>query len=267
MTNFLRTYSKAIFLSCCLLIAFSATAQYSRQHIYSNVGWYNYNGTIKWGSKWSAHTELVWRRDEYISDQMQEMLRAGINYELKPHILLRAGYAFAETYNYGDIPINSLGRDFSEHRAFEMVQLSQKEGKLDIVHRFMLEQRFVGRYSSAAVSNEDDFPMVNRIRYMLRLQLPLKGKSIADNTPYIAVYDEVMIAFGNNVNANVFDQNRLGVLLGYRFNKGFRMEAGYINQIAQFGRLVNQRHIFQHNNGVILNAVFNFDLSKKSQHN
>ncbi|HQV00839.1 MAG TPA: DUF2490 domain-containing protein, partial [Bacteroidia bacterium] len=193
------------------------------------------------------------------------MIRVGANYQVKPNILLRTGYAFAETYNYGDIPINGLGRDFSEHRIFEMVQLTHKEGRFDLIHRYMLEQRFVGRYSSADVSKEDEFPMVNRIRYMLRIQVPLKGNAIVDKTPYAAVYDEVMIAFGKNVNANVFDQNRIGLLLGYRFNKTIRVETGFINQIAQFGRLVNGKNVFQHNSGFMVNAIFNFDVSKKAK--
>jgi hypothetical protein len=74
----------------------------------------------------------------------------------------------------------------------------------------------------------------------------------------MAVYDEIFIGFGKNVQANVFDQNRLGVLFGYRFNKTFRAEAGYLNQILQFGRLVDGKNVFQNNNGVIVNSLFNF---------
>lgn len=97
---------------------------------------------------------------------------------------------------------------------------------------------------------------------MIRVQMPLKGKEMKDKTPYIAVYDEIIIGFGENVNANIFDQNRLGVALGYRFNKGFRLEAGYLNQVIQFGRLINGKNIIQNNNGLVLSANFNFDLTK-----
>jgi hypothetical protein len=107
-----------------------------------------------------------------------------------------------------------------------MLQLSYKENFVDFSHRFMLEQRFVGRYSTANETTENGFPFLNRMRYMYRLQVPLKGKEIKDKTPYAALYDEVFIVFGENVNANVFDQNRIGILLGYRFNKNFRIEGG-----------------------------------------
>jgi hypothetical protein len=76
------------------------------------------------------------------------------------------------------------------------------------------------------------------------------------------MYDEIFVGFGKNVNENVFDQNRLAILLGYRFNKKWRIEGGFLNQILQFGREVNNSNVFQYNNGIILNTYFNFDLSK-----
>ena len=246
----------------CTKITFG---QNNRLNDHNNIGWYNYFGTFKVSNKIGIHTEYQWRRDEIISKPMQSLLRVGLNYQLNPRVLFRAGYALIETYPYGEIPINGMGKDFTEHRIFQMVQLSHKEGIIDLSHRFMLEQRFVGRYSSAALTKEDEFPLLNRMRYMMRLQIPLKGKEIKDKTPYVTLYDEIMIGFGKNVNANIFDQNRIGVLLGYRFNKTIRIEAGYLNQTVQFGRLINRQNIFQNNNGFILNTNFNFDLTNKTK--
>ena len=97
---------------------------------------------------------------------------------------------------------------------------------------------------------------------MFRVQVPLNGKEVKDKTPYLAFYDEIFIGFGENVNANIFDQNRIGLLLGYRFNKNVRIEAGYLNQTVQFGRQINSQNVFQYNNGLIINANFNVDLTK-----
>ena len=90
--------------------------------------------------KWSLHTEYQFRRNNLVTDWQQGLLRVGINYQVNPRVLLRAGYAWAETYAYGDFPINALGRSFTEHRLFQMVQLSHKEGLLELQHRFMLER-------------------------------------------------------------------------------------------------------------------------------
>ena len=246
-----------------LFFSSEVLGQNTRLNTSNTIGWYNYFGTFKLSSKLGLHTEYQWRRTDLITSWQQGLLRVGLNYQLNPRVLFRVGYAWAETFPYGDIPINGLGRDFTEHRIFEMAQLSHKEGKVEFSHRFMLEQRFVGRYSSANVSKEDEFPFLNRMRYMIRIQVPLKGNEMKDKTPYFAIYDEILVGFGKNVNANVFDQNRIGILLGYRFNKNIRIEAGYLNQTLQFGRQINGQNVFQNNNGIIINTNFNFDLSKK----
>ena len=241
-----------------------AFGQNNRLNTENTIGWYNYFGSFKLSEKFGIHTEYQWRRDQIITNWQQSLLRVGINYNLNSRVLFRVGYAWIETFPYGEYPINGFGKDFTEYRIFEMIQLSHKEGIVDFSHRFMLEQRFVGKYSSANETSENEFPLLNRMRYLFRLQVPLKGKEIKDKTPYFALYDEIFIGFGKNVNANIFDQNRLGVLLGYRFTKSIKIEAGYINQILQFGRLINGQNVFQNNSRLIVNANINFDLTKKT---
>ena len=235
-----------------------AYGQNNRLNTKETIGWYNLFTTTRLSGKFSLHAEYQWRREQIITNWQQSLLRVGLNYQPNARVLFRLGYAWIETFPYGEIPINGLGRDFTEHRIFEMMQLSHKEGIVDFSHRFMLEQRFVGRYSTAGIAREDEFPLLNRMRYMFRLQAPLAGKTIKDKTPYLAAYDELFIGFGKNVAANVFDQNRIGILFGYRFNKLLRIEAGYLNQTVQFGRLVNGKNVFQYNNGIIINTNINF---------
>jgi len=122
----------------------------------------------------------------------------------------------------------------------------------------MLEQRWIGRYSSPSLSKEDEFVYWNRLRYMFRTNIPLKGKTITDKTPYLAVYDEILIGFGKNVNENIFDQNRLAILLGYRFSPKLRVEGGYLNQIVQLSREVSGRNVFQDNKGILISTALNF---------
>ena len=256
---------RLILLYILTFYLFKMSSQNNRLTTYENIGWYNLFTSIKLSDKFGFHTEYQWRRNNYVTDWQQSLLRTGINFQLNPKILFRFGYAWVETYPYGNININSYGKQFTEHRIFQMIQLSYKEGRVDFSHRYMLEQRFVGKYSSANLDNEDSYPILNRIRYMARMQFPLKGKEMLDKTPYFALYDEVFIGFGKNVNANIFDQNRIGALIGYRFNSKIRIEAGFINQIVQFGRQINGKNIFQNNSGIILNLNINLDASKKEQ--
>lgn len=229
------------------------------------IGWYNYFGTFRVSEKFSIHSEYQFRRNNLIVDWQQSLLRLGLNYHLNSKVQFRVGYAWIETFPYGDIPINSMGRDFTEHRIFQIVTISDKVSIVEMSHRFMLEQRWIGRYSNNNLENEDEYPFLNRVRYMFRLQIPLNGKEITNKTPYFALYDEIFVGFGKNVIENIFDQNRFGVLFGYRLNALFRLEAGYLNQILQLGREVDNRNVFQNNHGIILNANFNFDLRKESK--
>jgi hypothetical protein len=257
---------KHYFLAVILVFFLAPSPSFGQNNRLNNsnqIGWYTYFGTFKLSKKLGLHTEYQFRRSQLITDWQQSLLRLGLNYQLHPAVQVRVGYGWIETFPYGEFPLNGFGKQFTEHRIFQMAQLSQKVGKVDFSHRFMLEQRFVGKYSDAQATKESEFPLLHRIRYMVRMQVPLKGNEIQDRTPYLAVYDEVFIGFGQNVNANVFDQNRIGVLLGYRFSKNFRLEGGYLNQTLQFGREINGKNVFQHNNGLIINSNINLDLTKK----
>lgn len=66
-----------------------------------------------------------------------------------------------------------------------------------------------------------------------------------------------------NVNENIFDKNRIGIVLGYRFNNVLRIEAGYLKQTLQLGREVNNQNVIQSNNGFFINTNFNFDITSK----
>ena len=243
-----------------VFIATTGTAQNTRLRDNNSIGWYTGTGTFAFNKKWSGHLEYQWRRDNYITNWQQSLLRTGINYHANSSTTFRLGYAWAETYAYGDYPLNAFGKTFTEHRMYQMATLTQRSGSVDISHRMILEQRWLPRYNSAASAKPDDWLFMNRARYMLRLQQSLKGKTLEDKEPYVAAYDEILIGFGKNVNENIFDQNRFGLLLGYRFSSKFRLEAGYISQIAQLAREIGGRNVFQHNNGFIINTFFNVNL-------
>ncbi|RAR48901.1 DUF2490 domain-containing protein [Flavobacterium lacus] len=256
---------RTVFIFMLVVFFNTLNAQNTRIDNRNSIGWYNYFGTLKIAEKWGFHTEYQFRRNELVTEWQQSLLRVGVNYQANKNVQFRLGYAWIETFPYGDIPINGMGKDFTEHRIFQMVTLTDKVSIIDLSHRFILEQRWVGTYSDSNLRVEDNYLFLNRLRYMFRLQIPLKGIEIKDNTPYLAIYDEVFIGFGENVNENVFDQNRIGILLGYQFNSKLKVEAGFLNQIVQLGREVDSRNVFQYNNGFILNAIFNVDLSKKSK--
>ncbi|ERM81807.1 hypothetical protein P872_07755 [Rhodonellum psychrophilum GCM71 = DSM 17998] len=247
-----------IILLALFFMGLSVQAQNNRLHDYNPVGWYAFFANYKLDDKWSLHGEFQWRREGFFPDPQQNLYRVGVNYAIHKQVVFRLGYAFADTYFYGNIPIQASAKIFPEHRTYQMVTISNPIGRVALSHRFMLEQRWVGRYVNPNLSKVDDYNFVNRIRYMARIQIPLVGPTLEDKEPYLAAYDEVMIGFGKYVNQNIFDQNRIGLLAGYQFSKSLRIEGGYLNQTAQFGRLIDGKSVFQHNTGFIVNTYFSF---------
>lgn len=114
---------KLIFTLLVVFITNLSFSQNSRLHHNNTIGWYNYFGTFKLSEKWGIHTEYQFRREELITNWQQGLLRVGLNYSVNPRVLVRVGYAMAETYPYGDVPLNGMGKDFTEHSAYEMLQL------------------------------------------------------------------------------------------------------------------------------------------------
>ncbi|WP_291787530.1 DUF2490 domain-containing protein [Cecembia sp.] len=224
----------------------------------NHIGWNAFFLNYALNDKWSMHGEFQWRRTEFIKKPQQNLYRTGLNLKLNPSVIFRFGYLYADTFNYGQIPISSLGMEFPEHRTYQMFTLNNPIGRIQVSHRFMLEQRWLGSFSDKTLERPDDYVYLNRARYMARIDIPLKGTTIGNGIPYIAAYDELMIGFGKNVNQNVFDQNRIGILTGYRFSNQIRVEGGYFNQIVQLGRLVEGKNVFQGNRGYIINTYFNF---------
>ena len=231
-------------ISVFFFTAFSITlsAQSTRQYTNNTDAWFAYTGTHKIADKWSLHLEFQLRRNDFVNKPMQILPRVGINYQLNPQTLLTAGYAFVETYPYGEFAAKST---FPESRLWEQMQLKNQVGNFEWVSRFRLEQRFV----QAPVLKGDiyaagDAVFTNRFRLLNRFSIPFKGTTIGDKSYYFTVFDEFMINFGKNVALNVFDQNRLFLGIGYKIPKVGRLEGGYLNQqiIKSDGKKVENNH-------------------------
>lgn len=249
---------KNIVLLCLiiLLIATKTYAQNNRINTSNTIAWTSLMSNIKVKGNWSLQVEYHNRRAQLYKDGQQSLVRLGLNYKMNSQTFFRIGYAWAENFAYGEYPINSLGKTFTEHRIYESLLYTHQLDKVSISHRFMLEQRFIGKYLSAASITEDEYTYANRIRYMVKCQIPLKGRQLKNKTPYISCYNELFIGFGKNVNA-IFDQNRCAVLCGYRWNTTTSLEIGFINQQLQLNRSINNWHIFQNNTGIITNLNVN----------
>lgn len=219
-------------------LANAQTVQDSNFH-----GWLMYFGDHPVSERFGVHLEGQWRRVNGGLAPQQLLLRPGLNYQVNPHLMLTAGYAFVRTSRYGDFPAAAA---FPEHRIFEQGLIKHKLGKIPLQHRLRLEQRFVGRVP-APVADVEGWETRNRFRYMLRGDIPLPFRSHGQKRFGIALYDEIFYQFGANRGVRYLDQNRAYGALTYKLTKTNRLEFGYLHQyIAQRnGIVVEHNHTLQ----------------------
>jgi hypothetical protein len=208
-------------------------------------GWFTFNGDHRLTNTWGVHTEFQARRHNLFADPQQFLVRGGVNYYAGKSAMLTAGYAVSESYSGGEY--------YPEQRIWEQIQLGQSLGRLALTHRYRLEQRWV---KSAGGLN---YTYENRMRYMLRGRVPLKGPSIDVHEPYVSAYDEIFVGFGDNV-PNIFDQNRISAGLGYKLSREASIETSYLYQITQ----QRNRTVFQHNHILVIGFSYNFDFRQRS---
>ncbi|MBP2615092.1 DUF2490 domain-containing protein [Chryseobacterium jejuense] len=176
--------------------------------------WYMYFGNNKISKKLNWHNEVQYRNFDAIGDLEQLLIRTGIGYDLSENnnnVLLGYGFILSQPY------VNGEKKENIEHRIFQQYITKQKFGRLNLQHRYRLEERFL----------EDNFRM--RFRYMLGLNIPITQKEMLPKTLYASVYNEIFLHF----NSPTFDRNRVYGALGYVINKNMRIEAGYMNQIQE----------------------------------
>ena len=186
----------------------------------SNLGnWLIYFGNKQINPKWNWHHEVQYRNYDAIGDLEQLLLRTGIGMNLTENnnnLLIGYGYILSENY----LDDSDEKESIHEHRIYQQFITRQSFSRVSLQHRYRFEQRFI----------ESDFRL--RFRYFLSGNVALSKPQIEDKTFYLSIYNEIFL---NTEEGNVFDRNRLYGGLGYRLNKTFRFELGYMNQFLSNG--------------------------------
>jgi hypothetical protein len=247
---------KKIALVVCI-ISFVQLAFSQKQISAQNNAWLMYTGNHKFNEHWGIHTEYQWRRAAGFDNWQQSLLRLGVDYYTKQNTQATVGYAWIKSYQYGDQPI---AHNTIEHRIWEQFIMKNKIGRVDIQHRYRLEQRFIENWTknSDGNYNQDGFLFRQRVRYRFLATVPISRKELKDNTLFLAIYDEPFLGFGKGIGKNILDQNRLYGAIGWRFNKNLNVQVGYLNQyvVKADGIKAERNHTLQ------VGVTYNLDFSK-----
>ncbi len=242
---------KIVFSIAILLSSFGiALAQsVSPRHYYHILnGWTDINISGKLYGKFSWQIENQHRREDMQGDYNeatttgnpyhnlnQNVFRPYIHYQANPNLrfsLMPLGWIGSNRFANG-----APSFFFGELRIAPQVILTQNIGRVRFDHRFRYEFRWIGKNMPVADHTflyGGDFSTKTyrkRFRYQFKMTMPLNHAKMEDKTLYAQAYNELFINNGAAVaNTNLFDQNRVLMGLGYRFNKNFAIEAGYMQQ-------------------------------------
>ncbi len=236
-----------------------SSISFGQKQIDSQFGcWMMYFGNHKLSEKFSLHTEYQFRRTDFVQNWQQSLARLGLDYHFNAQNSVTAGYGWIVSFPYGSQPIKV---NTQEHRIWQQFITQSNSGRFYFHHRYRLEQRFIENASLNSANEKivDGYKFRQRVRYRFMVSVPLNKAKMEDNTLFLTAYDEPFLGFGKGIQANILDQNRLYLALGWRFNKNSNVQIGYMNQIIPKGDGVNM----ERNHNLQVGYTYNFDFSKK----
>jgi hypothetical protein len=216
--------------------------------------WWNVSSTVKLNDKFSVSGLYSWRRYDFVNTWQQSLARIGFNYKIKNNFTITPGYDWVITYPYNG------GYDFTEHRIYQQFTVKNKIGRINVKHRYRLEQRFLENIKLDDNNNyvSDGSRFRQRTRYRITLTIPLNHSEMNEHTLFLSVFNEIFINFGKGAGKKPLDQNWFNASLGWKFNSNTSLKIGYQNQyfIKGNGYDVEQNHILS------IGFNHNFNLSK-----
>jgi hypothetical protein len=224
--RFLQKKKKTLLASCLFISAFHLNAQDS------DLGnWFIYFGNYQLSPRWGVWLEGQYRNYNFIGDLEQAFARTAILFNLpKTNAQWAQGYGFFRTANY--ITGTDDKRTFNEHRFYQQFITRQRFGRLYLMHRYRLEERFI---------EGADFKV--RFRYFIGANIPLNKPELTPGAFCLSLYNELFI----NTVTPVFDRNRVYGALGYVASRGVRLEAGWLYQLFENRRRPQLQLVCFHN--------------------
>ena len=214
-------------LTAAIVLVPSVSFAQRQTHTNTN-GWLVFNADVALNEKWAILFDASARRSGTWDEPMANFVRGGLAYEVTYNVRVAVGANWSRTYPYGELPSDY---PVTERRIWQQMQVSHDIGRLDVTHRYRLEQRFRGRRNDPDVDQIDYWERSNRFRYQVKGTLPLRGDAVEPREWYVSLANELFIGIGRHIQYNIFDQDRASVAVGYRLTRNWRTEAGFLEHV------------------------------------
>lgn len=209
------------------LFSLGINAQTDKNVDKQSLVWVRYYNQLELNKKWSIHTEFDNRIFINPVKQNTFVARVQMRDRISDALELGAGFAYFSVATQD--PEVKHGFDIPEYRGQQDITVRQSIGKVNLTHRYQLEERFVHNVSKAVLEDRTTFYL--RFRYRIQGDYTFWKKE----KQYLKgiLSDEIMINGGNKIIKNTFDQNRVyaGIQLG--LNPSIALELGYLNSFQE----------------------------------
>lgn len=178
-------------------------------------------------SKWGLFAEGYIKRKDFLTQPMGWFWRLGGSYYLKNGNRISGGVAYQYNFPYDEAMLPYNWPDWRVWEQFMLRKTGKKHPQHLWVHRFRLEERWLGRREEGSTRSDgyDYYKFELTFRYMLRSQwyvTPRFG---------LALYDELHLRLASSEpGEKLVDQNRVygGIVYALDKNKEWRIETGYM---------------------------------------
>jgi hypothetical protein len=216
--------------------------------------WFFLHPQFSTAKHWTFASEIHIRRDDWVKNGRNILIRPYVVYDFGPKVDFAAGYTYIRSW--GVKPTYAAGPS-NEHNIWEQVSLHHQLHKLEFSHRYRFEHRFRDRWvegDNELVRDGTDFS--NRFRYRMILKYPI-AKIAEHQEVYAHVFDEIWVNQYDYMLFKNLARNWFYAGLGYKLNKEWSVELGYMNQF-DFGVPNVKTHLLQ------LSIGYHFKVSHNS---
>ncbi|WBM75380.1 DUF2490 domain-containing protein [Saprospira grandis] len=224
----MKNYS--FYLSIFFLFCFSFSQNLQAQESDEINNWFFLHTTAKLNNKWELGNELHIRRDDWVENWRNLLIRPYASYYLNNTAILTAGYSYIGSWA---LPGSDKAPLSNEHNIWEQFCFRHKLNKATkVCHRYRFEHRFVDQWEHNL--NTDEWEKTgrefsNRFRYRITVKSDL-AKIKDEQSIYLVIFDEIWINQADNLRFKSLARNWLYLGLGYRLNPQLCFELAYMHQ-------------------------------------
>ena len=232
---------------------------FGRETAHEPLLWTLFLPSVRVNDRWQVECEI---HNRWADDKMSRqnlLIRPLVSYFLKNGVQFTTGYTYVETYPYGSYPV---AMTMPQHQWCEQVMFRHSIGKINLAHRYRLEQLWTGQSALHADGSRyiKDYQFGQRFRYRLAGTRDITKKLFA------SCWDEILLNVDPGFGVTGINQNWIFLGLGYRLTKEWSVQAGYFNTWQPKGaNAVTGVQRYEGNHGASIGVFYALSVHTKSK--